>query len=72
MRARSLSFSPARGAVQFVFAVARGIEQAQNRQQRRLPAARRTRDRQVFTLVDIEVNARQRRAFSTSSSQTPW
>ena len=61
MRARSRQLQVLhRLAVQDVSAVGGRIEQAQNRQQRRLAAARRAGDRQVLALLDVEMNARQR------------
>ena len=45
-------------AVQDVGAVGRRIEQPEDREQRRLPAARGSRDRKIFALLDVQVNAR--------------
>ena len=46
--------------VQHVGAVGGRIEQAQNRQQRGFPAARRPGDGQILALLDVQMNARQR------------
>ena len=47
-------------AVQHVLPVGGRVEQAQDGQQRRLAAARRPGDRDIFALLDVHVNARQR------------
>src|SRR5690606_34321607 len=49
-----------RRAVQPVAAPARRIEQPEDRQERRLPASRRTLDRYVVAFLDVEVHARER------------
>ena len=41
-------------------AFGRGIEQAENREQRGLAATRRSGDRNVFALLDVEMNAGER------------
>ena len=51
-----------RPAVQQVLPFGRRVEQAENRQQRRLAAARRPGDRDVLALADLEVDARRARA----------
>ena len=59
-RARSDAASVGdRPVVQQVLAFGRRIEQTENRQQRRLPAARRPGDRDVLALADFHVNARE-------------
>ncbi len=45
--------------VEQVVAVARRVEQSEDREQRRLAAARRAADRHVLTLVDVEVDVLQ-------------
>src|SRR5271155_1152360 len=47
-------------AVQHVAAVARGIEQSKNREQRRLAAARRPSDGNVRAFLDLEMNLLER------------
>ena len=46
-------------AVQRVLALGRRVQQPEDRQQRRLPAARRPGDRDVLAALDLQVNARQ-------------
>src|SRR5207247_8462310 len=48
-----------RAAVEQVRSFGRRVEQAEDRQERRLAAARRSRDRHVFALADLKVNARE-------------
>src|SRR6185503_751503 len=48
-----------RPVVQKILSFGRRIEQAEDRQQRRLAAARRTGDGDVFAFVDLEVDPRE-------------
>src|ERR1700739_4187884 len=50
-------------AVEPIVAIGRGIEQSENRQQRRLAAARRPGNRDVLSFLDLEVNLLERVRF---------